>query len=78
VGWQDLVLAGLNVVFLAALIPSLVNRATRISRTTSVPTAAAVWVQGAAFATLGLWWTAAGSFLIAVAWTFLAVFRPTR
>lgn len=76
--WQDLVLAALNVVFFAALLPSVANRGTRISRRTSVPTAAAVWIQGIVFATLGLWWTAGGSFCIATVWTFLALQRPTR
>lgn len=76
--WQDAVLAGATVVFFAALIPSMVDRTTRISRKTSVPTAAAVWVQGLTFATLGLGWTAFGTFCIAAAWTHLAIFRAMR
>lgn len=63
------------VVFFLALIPSMVDRATRISRRTSVPTAIAVWAQAATFATMGLLFTTFTTMLIAVAWTFLAIAR---
>lgn len=76
--WQDTVLALTTVAFAAALVPSIVSRATRISRKTSIPTALAVWLQAAIFSTLDLWWTVAGTILIALAWTYLAIARATR
>lgn len=76
--WQDVVLASATVVFFVALLPSMLDRKTQISRRTSVPTAGAVWVQGLTFASLGLGWTAFGTFCIAAAWTHLALFRPMR
>ncbi|HUR68326.1 MAG TPA: hypothetical protein VM370_03705 [Candidatus Thermoplasmatota archaeon] len=76
--WQDIVLAVTAVVFFLALLPSNLDARTQISRRTSVPTAAAVWVQAATFATLGLAFSAAATFAIAIAWTHIAVWRGTR
>lgn len=76
--WQDTILAITTVAFASALVPSILHPDTQISRKTSVPTAAAVWVQAGVFLTLGLWWTTGGTVLIALGWTYLAVARPTR
>lgn len=73
--WQDIVLSVTAVVFFVALLPSVLQRRTRVSRLTSVPTAAAVWVQAGVFATLGLVFTAVATFAIALAWTHIAIFR---
>lgn len=76
--WQDLLLAFTTVIFAGALVPSILHRGTQISRKTSVPTACAVWVQSAVFFSLQLWWTTAGTILIAILWTYLALERPLR
>jgi len=76
--WQDVVLSVTAVVFLVSIVPSMLSRATRIPRTTTVPTALAAWAQGAVFLTLDLRFTGFLTLGIALAWTFLAVARAAR
>jgi hypothetical protein len=76
VAWQDVVLAATAVIFFVALLPSLLRRETRISRTTSIPTAAGAWIQVFVFATLALYVTAFLTLVIAAAWTAIALWRP--
>lgn len=66
------------VVFLLSLVPSLAAKDTRISRRTSVPTAAAAWVQGVTMLTLGLVFSGGLTLAIAGAWTAIAVWRPLK
>lgn len=73
--WQDTVLSVAAVVFFLALVPSMIDKTTRIPRRTSIPTATAVWAQAATFATLGLLFTTFATLLIAVAWTYIAIAR---
>lgn len=70
--WQDTVLTAAAFVFLASLVPSILDARTRIPRRTSVPTAAAIWTQVAIFITLGLALTAIMTAAIGLAWSWLA------
>lgn len=76
--WQDWALVALTPIFLLGLLPSLLDKRTQIPRTTSIPTALAALTQAVLFATLSLWWTAAGTAVIALGWGFLVVARPVR
>lgn len=76
--WQDLVLTIAALVFLASLLPSVMDARTRIPRRTSVPTAVGAWTQVVVFATLGLAFTALVTAGIACGWTFLAWKRTLR
>jgi hypothetical protein len=75
--WQDLALGAAGFVFFVSLLPSVLDTRTRISRRTSIPTSVGVvWVQTFAFATLGLWVTAATTAAVGLCWTYIAWRRP--
>jgi threonine/homoserine/homoserine lactone efflux protein len=74
--WQDVLLALCAVAFLGSLVPSMLDKGTRISRRTSVPTALGAWAQGVTLVSLGLVVSGALTLLIAAAWTQLAIARP--
>ncbi|THE65379.1 hypothetical protein D8Y22_09370 [Salinadaptatus halalkaliphilus] len=76
--WQDFVFmfgSGLSVVFLA---PTLRDGSARVPLGTSLPSMAIGFVYTATFLTLGMTFSAAGSFAAGAMWTLIALCRsPT-
>lgn len=73
--WQSNVLAVVQLAFVMALLPTLANRRARVPRSSSVVTAAGLWIVAAVYVSLGLWTAVAMACLSAAAWTFIALQR---
>ena len=76
--WQDIYFALSGAFFGAVLIPSCMDRKTEVPRTSSVPTASLLVVNAAVWASMGMWWAAGLSSVVAGVWGFLALRRPIR
>ncbi|WP_255170915.1 hypothetical protein [Natrononativus amylolyticus] len=73
--WQDFIFligSTLSIVFLA---PTLRDRAARVPLGTSLPSMGIGLVYAFTFATLGMTFSAVGSFAAAAMWTLIATFR---
>ena len=73
--WQSDVLALVQLAFVLALVPTLLNRRARVPRASSLVTAAGLFAVATVYATLELWTAVAMAALSATAWTFIAVRR---
>ena len=73
--WEDLLIAAVNVAFTVVLLPTLLNRGSRVSLLSSAPIATGLALMVVAFAALGLWLTVGALLVQVVCWALLAVFR---
>lgn len=73
--WQDYLLLFGTLLISVVLVPTLLDPAASVPRLTSVPGAIAVLTFVVAFASLGLWLTAAANAVSFVFWILTAVFR---
>lgn len=69
--WQDAVIAAVQVVFVAVLLPA-VRAPAKPPLSTSIPTAVGLAVIAGAMATLGLWYASATAGLSGSLWAVLA------
>ena len=76
--WQDLVIGGCQFLFALAVVPSILDRATVVPRSTSAFTAALLFVLAGTFATLGLDVSMLGSVACGGAWTLLVLLRGPK
>lgn len=76
--WQDYVFTSGGLFFFCSLIPMLRNPATQVPRTSSVGTAAFLFLFAISFASLGHWMSACTQTLVALGWTGLAIWRPLK
>ena len=67
-----------GIAFVFALIPSLLNPKTQVPRLSSLATATGLYSFLFAYASLGTWFAFASDLLLAVSWTLLFLFYPTR
>ena len=70
--WQDIVIAVASWAASFALIPSILSQ-DKPALWSSVMTFVIVTTFGICYATLGLWWAAASSWILAALWLVLAV-----
>lgn len=73
--WQDVVFGLGGVFFALSLLPTLRNPRAAVPVTTSVPTAAILWLYVVAEWTLGLHLAAIGGFFSAGGWSLIAFLR---
>lgn len=70
--WQDFVLTGGTVVFIIALIPSVIGR-DKPAMVTSIATGSVLAVFAIVYATLGLWFSTLTTSLTSLTWFILAI-----
>lgn len=70
--WQDWAITAVQIIFIAALIPSLLHRQHKPALWTSVPTALGLAIIAVSYFTLELWWSAAMSTVMSIGWAILA------
>jgi hypothetical protein len=75
---QDWILAAGNAVFVAVLIPSLLNRSTEMPRSTSITTSLILGTFAVTHVTMAMPWAAAMNAAGFAAWMALAILRPIR
>lgn len=73
--WQDWVIAIVQWVFIAALVPSLLHPTEKPTLSTSLTTGIAIFVFAFTYATLGLWTSVVSSAMLGTAWLALAYQR---
>jgi len=69
--WQDLVFTFGQLLFVVALVPSIIS-ADKPALSSSLMTGTILAIFGATYASMGLWWSAASSAVIAGTWFVLA------
>ena len=70
--WQDFILTGGSIVFIIALIPSVLSK-DKPALSTSLITGLTLFVFGVVYATLALWITAILTWIITALWFTLAI-----
>ncbi len=73
--WQDWAIAIVQVVFIVALVPSLLHREHKPALWTSIPTSLGLAVIAVSYMTLGLFWSALASSAMTLGWAILAYQR---
>lgn len=73
--WQDWIITGAQLVFIASLIPSIIHPTKKPTVSTSLPTACGLFVIAATYASLELWFSAGTAGAMAIGWTVLAYQR---
>ncbi len=73
--WQDLVFLVGSMTSVAFLYPTLRDKASRVPRATSVPSMIIGGVYAFTFFTLGMTFSAIGSFAACTMWSLIAAFR---
>lgn len=73
--WQDLVFLIGSMTSVVFLIPTLRNAASRVPRATSIPSMLIGGAYSFTFLTLGMTFSAAGSFAACTMWSLIAAFR---
>lgn len=73
--WQDLIFTAGSVFSIIVLMPTLKDRMATIPLGTSVPSAVIGLVYSTAFFTMGMTFSAAGSFATGVLWSLIAALR---
>ena len=73
--WQDFVFLAGSVFSICFLVPTLKDHTARVPLGTSLPSAALGVVYGASFYTMGMSFSASGSFLTGVLWAAIAALR---
>ena len=73
--WQDLVFLAGSVFSIVFLAPTLTDHTARVPLGTSLPSAALGVVYGASFYSMGMAFSASGSFLTGLLWAGIAVLR---
>nr|WP_321111308.1 hypothetical protein [Halorussus salinisoli] len=73
--WQDLVFLAGSVFSILFLAPTLKDHTARVPLGTSLPSAALGVVYGASFYSMGMAFSASGSFLTGVLWAGIAALR---
>lgn len=76
--WQDLIFTAGSVFSIIVLAPTLKDRMASIPLGTSLPSALIGLVYGSTFFTMGMTFSAAGSFATGVLWSFIAALRSPR
>jgi len=77
--WQDLVITGVNIIFIIALIPQVIEgfhkKIGAIRLETSIPTSICLYVLAFAYFTLALLYSALMAIVLAVLWTIIVIQR---
>ncbi|UPV99258.1 hypothetical protein M0R88_12070 [Halorussus gelatinilyticus] len=73
--WQDLVFLVGSVFSIVFLAPTLTDRTARVPLGTSLPSAALGVVYGASFYSMGMAFSASGSFVTGILWAAIAALR---
>lgn len=73
--WQDYVIAVVQWVFAAALVPTILDSRGKPPLATSALTAVGLYVLGGTFFTLGLWQSGISTCAAAGAWTIIGIQR---
>lgn len=76
--WQSDSIALIQLVFTASMWATIRNSRAQVSRWTSVTTSCGLWTMAGIFATLGLWTATGMTSICALAWTFVAIYRPIK
>ncbi len=73
--WQDWAIAIVQIVFIAALMPSLLHSEHKPALWTSIPTSLGLAVIAISYISLGLFWSALASTMMTLGWAILAYQR---
>lgn len=76
--WQDLVFTAGSIFGILVLMPTLKDRMATIPLGTSLPSALIGLIYGSAFFTMGMTFSAAGSFATGLLWSLIAVLRSPQ
>lgn len=76
--WQDLIFTAGSVFSIVVLAPTLKDKMATIPLGTSLPSALIGLVYGSAFFTMGMTFSAAGSFATGVLWSLIAALRSPK
>jgi hypothetical protein len=76
--WQDLTFTVVGLFFVLSLLPTVFNRRAKVPRRTSIPTAVGLLIIAVTDYTIRLYYSAAGSVLSALTWSFIAAWRPVK
>ena len=74
--WQDLVITFAQGALGLTLLPTLLDEDASVPRYTSVPMAFFLYIIGAAFVTLELWFSAGTTAFVASMWVLVVLIRP--
>lgn len=75
--WQDIGFMLGGIVFFLTLLPTLLDEESAVPRTTSVPTAATLWLFTILYVSMGFWLSVIVNALTAAVWSLIAVFKST-
>lgn len=75
--WQDFVFTAGNVIFIVALIPTILSKE-KPPLSTSVPTAAVLIAFAVTYGSLHLWYALTSATVTALAWSIIALQRLLR
>jgi len=73
--WQDTVLAVCGFVFAIALIPTCVDKRSKVHLGTSLLNTNLLLVNAIVYASLGLWYSFASCLLVSLQWAYIAFAR---
>lgn len=74
----SLIIAAVQALFAAALVPACLDARAAVPRSSSVPTAIGLAVIAVVYASLGLVWAAIVAGGCAALWAFIAAFRAVK